>query len=51
VDAQGRDAAGHLAEDFGLLENLMIAVGVEGRVIYATSEAAERTQQITGGQR
>jgi nucleoside 2-deoxyribosyltransferase len=42
VGADGRDADGHLAEDFGLAENLMIAVPVEGRKVHASFEAAAR---------
>ena len=40
VGADGHDAEGVLAEDFGLAENLMIAVPVQGGKVHASFEAA-----------
>jgi nucleoside 2-deoxyribosyltransferase len=40
VGPDGRDAEGHLAEDFGLVENLMIGESIVGKTAHATFEAA-----------
>jgi nucleoside 2-deoxyribosyltransferase len=40
VGPDGRDAEGHFAEDFGLAENLMIAVPVDGGTVHASFEEA-----------
>jgi nucleoside 2-deoxyribosyltransferase len=43
VGTDGRDADGHLAEDFGLVEHLMIGESIVGKKAHATFEAAART--------
>jgi nucleoside 2-deoxyribosyltransferase len=42
VGKDGRDAEGHLAENFGLAENLMIGESIVGKKAHATFEAAAR---------
>jgi nucleoside 2-deoxyribosyltransferase len=42
VGRDGRDAEGNLAEDFGLVENLMIGESIVGKAAHATFEAAAR---------
>ena len=42
VGPDGRDAEGNLVEDFGLPENLMIALSIAGGTVHASFEAAAR---------